>query len=454
MSANKGTPGSRIRLIMGQTGSSYLIIMNEDNGQQTIKWHGMPNAICKQINNCILKDRIVKELDCSSATGAWYVEGVKRDGTGQHSWWGATAASLSLNSVPSRKVSLGSSYSNYYDTPEEIYVIISGSNGYCFSSNTPSGLKERLKRIRDRGKTINFVRLFDDRGYFISDSEGTEWSGTLGQHVGEELKKVGDGVHDVAVAKDGSWVVIRANRFVSSTGVSEELTRELASFYSRVRQAERERMERAAHEEAARRMREEMKEAGRRMREEMERQRLEQEAREEQERIEREAREEQERIEREAREEQERIEREAREEQERIEREIRQEQERLIKEAAERAEREAKRLVTELKEDCQEVEVLERLIKKRKQDIIVRIESLPPSQQLKFEEQTVGWKEPLPSKVECVICNDGEAVQAMVPCGHHCLCNGCAVHIMTSTPRTCPLCREVVQMTVKIYRAI
>jgi hypothetical protein len=339
-------------------------------------------------------------------------------------------------------VSFGSNYNHYYETSEEIYVIISGSNGYCFSSNTPSGLKERIKRMHNRGKTINFVRLFDGRGYFISDGEGIQWGGNLGQHVGEELKRDGDCVHDVAVAKDGSWVVIRANKFASSTGVAEELTRELASFYSRVKQAERERIERAAREEAARRMREEM-----------ERQRLEQEAREEQERIQRE-REEQERIEREAREEQERIEREAREEQERIEREIRQEQERLIREAAERVEREAKRLVTELKEDCQEVEVLERLIKKRKQDIMVRVESLPPSQQLNFEEQTVGWKEPLPSKVECVICNDGEAVQAMVPCGHHCLCNGCAAHIMTSTPRTCPLCREVVQMTVKIYRAI
>ena len=44
---------------------------------------------------------------------------------------------------------------------------------------------------------------------------------------------------DVAVARDGSWVVIRDHRFVESQGVSKELSRRLAEFYSnhRTRQA-------------------------------------------------------------------------------------------------------------------------------------------------------------------------------------------------------------------------
>jgi hypothetical protein len=416
----KGTPGSRIRLILGETGSSYLLVLNEDDGTQTYKWQGMPNAICKQINNCSLKGRNVKELDCSSAVGAWYVEGIKRTGTGGHSWWGSTEASSSINNGCNydRKVSFGSKDSCFYGRAEEMYAVITDSNGYSFS-NLPMDLQERIIQIHERRKKIDFIRLFDNGGYFISDSEGSQWNGK-GQHVSDELKGGGGCARDVAVAEDGSWVVIRDHKFVSSTGVAEELTRELASFYSRVRQAERERLAKEAAER---------------------------------ERIEREAREEAERLIREAAE-RERIEREAREEQERIEREAREERERLIREAAKRAEIEAQKLVLELKEECKEVEVLEKLVKKRKQDILVRLESLPLSRRVCVKEETSGWKEPSSSKVECVICHDSEAVQAMVPCGHQCLCNVCAVHIMSSVPRTCPLCREVVQMTLKIYRSI
>jgi hypothetical protein len=441
MATIKGAPGSRIRLILGETGSSYLLVLNEDDGTQTFKWQGMPNAICKQINNCSFKGRTVKELDCSSAVGAWYVEGIKRNGTGGHSWWGSTEASSSINDgcKYDRKVSFGSKDSCFYGRAEEMYVVITGSNGFSFS-NIPMDLQERITQIHERRKKIDFIRLFDNGGYFISDSEGSQWNG-IGQHVSDELEGSGGCARDVAVAKDGSWVVIRDHKFASSTGVAEELTRELASFYSRVREAERKRLAKEAAERE-RIEREAREEAERLIREAAERERIEREAREERERLIKEAAE------------RERIEREAREEQERIEREAREERERLIREAAERAEIEAQRLVLELKEDCKEVEVLEKLVKKRKQDILIRLESLPPSRRVCVKEETADWKEPSSSKVECVICHDGEVVQAMVPCGHHCLCNVCAVHIMNSVPRTCPLCREVVQMTLKIYRSI
>ena len=45
------------------------------------------------------------------------------------------------------------------------------------------------------------------------------------------------------------------------------------------------------------------------------------------------------------------------------------------REAAKSAEREAKQLVSELIEVCQEVEALKRLVKKRKQDIMVHLDN-------------------------------------------------------------------------------
>jgi len=76
--------------------------------------------------------------------------------------------------------------------------------------------------------------LFADDGYFISDDEGTEWSG-VGPHCRNELHGPGQ-VEDIAVAGDGSWVVIRPDRFDSSTGVDSRLTEHLAHFYREQRQ--------------------------------------------------------------------------------------------------------------------------------------------------------------------------------------------------------------------------
>ena len=43
--------------------------------------------------------------------------------------------------------------------------------------------------LTDKNKTINFIRLFHANNYFISDDEGTEWNGILGEDLGKELKK-------------------------------------------------------------------------------------------------------------------------------------------------------------------------------------------------------------------------------------------------------------------------
>ena len=48
---------------------------------------------------------------------------------------------------------------------------------------------------------------------------------------------------------------------------------------------------------------------------------------------------------------------------------------------------------------------------------------------------------------ECVVCLGGEAVVAIMPCGHRCVCEGCATLQMLQ----CPMCRQPVEDTKRIF---
>ena len=48
----------------------------------------------------------------------------------------------------------------------------------------------------------------------------------------------------------------------------------------------------------------------------------------------------------------------------------------------------------------------------------------------------------------CVVCLEEPNTHAMVPCGHLCVCAACSQKIGKTA---CPVCREPVQMVMKIY---
>ena len=158
-----------------------------------------------------------------------------------------------------------------------------------------------MKSINNKGGDIHLVRLFalHSCSYFIKDSEGMAWKG-LGEYAEATLKKGRDGVCDVAVSADGAWIIARPDRFESSTGVSKELGKHLAQFYSNQRarrdrrradiaaydaREERERQERARAEQEARDT------AAREAREKEEKERREKEARDRREKEEKEEKE-------------------------------------------------------------------------------------------------------------------------------------------------------------------
>tara|TARA_Y100000385_G_scaffold187769_1_gene194104 strand:- start:986 stop:2548 length:1563 start_codon:yes stop_codon:yes gene_type:complete len=55
-----------------------------------------------------------------------------------------------------------------------------------------------------------------------------------------------------------------------------------------------------------------------------------------------------------------------------------------------------------------------------------------------------------PGRQECSICLDHEAQYAMIPCGHLCMCESCAVDAALNI-RDCPICRARVHKKIKIY---
>ena len=51
-----------------------------------------------------------------------------------------------------------------------------------------------------------------------------------------------------------------------------------------------------------------------------------------------------------------------------------------------------------------------------------------------------------PASTECVICWDGDAEYAAVPCGHRCLCANCS-----QTVSECPVCRAAMTAVLRVF---
>ena len=170
----RGTPGSRIRVLLGHSGDDYLYFFDEDTGDreyQTRNWTtasgGLPNALASQLNNMSAKGRHMTQVSFGPED-EWYVRGKKRDGSGGYAWWGGTSATDSIKkwSDPNLQVAFG------YDNR---WALIQGSNGSWFSHGINDNLEKRIELVRKKRGTVKFLRLFADNEYFISDSEGTQW---------------------------------------------------------------------------------------------------------------------------------------------------------------------------------------------------------------------------------------------------------------------------------------
>jgi hypothetical protein len=54
-------------------------------------------------------------------------------------------------------------------------------------------------------------------------------------------------------------------------------------------------------------------------------------------------------------------------------------------------------------------------------------------------------------ETQCVVCFDAPKDHAIVPCGHQCVCARCAEQLTKTRTPTCPVCREPIIQTMKVF---
>jgi hypothetical protein len=54
-------------------------------------------------------------------------------------------------------------------------------------------------------------------------------------------------------------------------------------------------------------------------------------------------------------------------------------------------------------------------------------------------------------ETQCVVCFDAPKDHAIVPCGHQCVCARCAEQLTKTRTPTCPVCREPIRETMKVF---
>ena len=421
-----GSIGSRVRVILGKDGEKWLLLLNHDNGDlewQVKDWENIPQPLSRQINNCTVKGRDVKAVDFGP-TGALFVRCQKSDGSGNYSWWdktslGAAEIKEAVDSNSSVRVSFGK-------WSDETYIIIGDNNDYTLSDEIHNlDLWVRIYLLRERSKSINFVRLFNDGQYFISDELGTKWK-ISNDDLEAELRDNSNGrIEDVAVSDIGDWVVIRHNSFASSDGVGEDLREKLTEFFTeqRLRVVNRSREIREAntaneaHSIAFNAAREAVE-----------------------------------------REERELFLRHTREAERATNQETAAADIAQINAATRISSLEAtleKRLIEEandIKETEEKLRETKEKLLNRKRSFREAMQSMPPGTQSRITLDDSNTTDSNNVCV-CVICHDAPSVMAVIPCGHVCLCNACSDVCMTGQngQPTCPLCRGAMQSVLRIY---
>lgn len=215
------SPGSRLQVILGKTGSEYVFIKKEGSGEyqkQDFSWTsgdiGIPSELVRNLNNIININDIVTAVSLGPKN-EWFVRGQRRDGNCSY----INCDKTDIISIV-RKLGIKDDVKNVIFGDNDKFFII--TDGDAFSH---PDLDENLLRVfahlNISRKDIELVRLFPDGGYFISDSEGMQYK-VKNQTLKEILRSFSrNRILDISIAGDGNWVIIRSYTYVCSDGVSE-----------------------------------------------------------------------------------------------------------------------------------------------------------------------------------------------------------------------------------------
>lgn len=103
-------------------------------------------------------------------------------------------------------------------------------------------------------------------------------------------------------------------------------------------------------------------------------------------------------------------------------------------------------LINKFTEEANDIADIEKVMQRRKRSLKQSLELLPEHlrPKISFENEVSS------NTNHCVICQQQDAIMAVVPCGHTCLCAECSSSIMANDKK-CPLCRTDIEKIVKIY---
>lgn len=288
----KKTEGDRIRLVLGETSETFVLILDQDDGDtiwQTVRWggRGIPAGLVTQLLHILQEGLYISQLafasddrwfiQCKSAHGGGSSSSRKKSKSRQST---AGLENSSTDSDPSFHHNSSSHTESWWGgcckkankaleswtkAPHPLQVSF-GENGQCFLlqglnghwdvglSKVEIGLRNRVeKRYKDGGK-VDFVRLFPfhscPNSYVVSDSEGTKWYG-LNENLAKELREsaIEYRVCDVCMTaatlnQHGEfdpveeWAVFYPRHYKISENLAPSLATEIAHFY-RVEKARR-----------------------------------------------------------------------------------------------------------------------------------------------------------------------------------------------------------------------
>ena len=70
---------------------------------------------------------------------------------------------------------------------------------------------------------------------------------------------------------------------------------------------------------------------------------------------------------------------------------------------------------------------------------------------LAFERLSANKSSPQPHTSACVVCLQNKRSRVVVPCGHLCLCDVCAISQVTKTKMKCPVCTSTCTMIMQVH---
>lgn len=391
------------------------------------------------MNNCISKNRTVLHVAASSTKEIWFISGTKPGLNGVIWTHGISKSQLKdisdKYSYSNCNIAIMNS-SNYFD--DDVSYVITTRNArqelvFSYSENISETILGSILDLKNEKELISKINIglgFNNKGYFISYSNG--WAAKLhdlGSHCEQEIKLHG-AVHEVAVSSDGAWVVIRDRHFAASNGVSDELTTHLKRCFANHRDSYNQRnreieefhdKKRKDEEEVNNRKREEEEEIKRKKEEDqqlnIEKNRQIQYREDEETKI------------------------------AQLERITRQLQEQIRKQQEEhRREKEFE----EMNFKKRQVETLEHEINELHQKVkMKKVEYLRLGRETGANISSHNSSSSLP---QCIVCDNAIINIVLLPCNHVCLCETCCNLLLShQSSRNCPVCRGVVASHHKVF---